>query len=64
MLIEVESVVSAQPLTYIEDDQDGLSYSLSPSHLINGRCITNMPNSEHFEIISTHTALTKQCKHH
>lgn len=32
VLIEVESVVNAQPPTYIEDDQDGLSYTLNPSH--------------------------------
>ena len=35
----VESVVNAQPLTYVEDDQDGLSYILSPSHLLHGRRI-------------------------
>ena len=34
ILIEVESVVYARPLTYVEDDQDGLNYTLSPSHLL------------------------------
>ena len=63
LLIEVESVINARPLTYVEDDQDGLSYALSPSHLINGRHITNTPNSEHFAIVSTRAALIRRYKH-
>jgi len=63
LLVEVESLINARPLTYVEDDQDGLSYPLSPSHLINGRCITNTTNSEHFVIVSTHAALIRRYKH-
>ena len=60
VLIEVESVANARPLTYVEDDQDGLSYMLSPSYLLHGRQITCLG---HFEIVSTHSALTKKYKH-
>ena len=61
VLIEVESVLNARPLTYVEDDQDGVSYMLS--HLLHGRQIICLPNSGHFEIVSTHSALTKKYKH-
>jgi len=52
--------MNARPLTYVEDDTSGLSYTLSPSHLISGRRITNTPNCSHFEIISTNETLSKQ----
>ena len=63
VLINVESVVNARPLTYLEDDQDGLSYTLSPSHLLHGRKITCLPNSQHFDIVSTYSVVTKKYKH-
>ena len=37
MLIEIECILNSRPLTYVEDDTSGLTYTLSPSHLINGR---------------------------
>lgn len=63
-LTEVESVINSRPLTHEEDDQDGVSYTLSPSHLINGQRIIDSPNGGHFEVISTNSSLTKQAKHH
>ena len=63
ILVELESVVNARPLTYVEDDQDGLSYTLSPSHLLHGRRITCLPNSGHLEVLSIHSTLTKRYKH-
>ena len=54
--------MNARPLTYVEDDTSGLSYTLSPSHLIRGRRVTNSPNCSHFEIISTNETLSKRSR--
>lgn len=63
ILTEIESIINARPITYLYDDQESVSYALSPSHLIYGRMITTMPNSSHFEIVSTNTTLTRRAKH-
>ena len=63
VLIEIEAVINARPITYVYDDEESLSYPLTPSQLINGRQITPMPNSEHYEIMSTSNVLTKRAKH-
>ncbi|XP_074624347.1 uncharacterized protein LOC141882270 [Acropora palmata] len=60
LLVEVEGIVNARPLTYLYDDLDGINFALTPSHLINGRCLQNTPNSSHFEIVSTHKSLTRK----
>ena len=62
LIVEVESVINAHPLTYVQDDTDGISYTLSPSHLIYGRKIADRPNDSHFDIVSTHATLTKRYK--
>lgn len=63
LLVEIESVVNSRPLTYVEGDEDGVSYTLSPSHLINGRRVTDTPNDSHFEVISTNESLTRRARH-
>ena len=60
----METVINSRPLTYVEDDQDGVSYTLSPSHLVNGRQVANTPNDCHFEIMSTNSSLTQRARHH
>ena len=62
VLIEVEAIVNTRPLTYVEDGEEVLNYSLTPSHLINGRRICTTSNSQHHEIVSTHNALMKRYK--
>ena len=62
LLVEVEGVVNSKPLTYVEDDTSGISYVLTPSHLIYGRKISSAPNDSHFEVISTNDTLTKRAR--
>ena len=50
--MEIVSVVNSKPFTYVYD-VSGVTYTLSPSHLIYERRITNTPNRSHFEVIST-----------
>ena len=64
LLIEAETIVNCRPLTYVEDDHYGVTYSLSPSHVIHGRRITSTPNGGHFEVVSTNASLTRRAKHH
>jgi len=53
LLVEIKGIINSRSLTYMPDDQDGISGSLCPSYLINGRRLTAM-NDVHFEIVSTH----------
>ena len=53
LIVEIEGLLNARPLTYIYDDSESISSTLSPSHLIYGRCIVNSPNGQYFEVIST-----------
>ena len=65
LLTEVEAVINARPLTYVYDDEESVSYPLTPSDLIYGRRITALnPNSQHYEITSRYNSLTKRLKHH
>ena len=37
VLVEIEGVVNSRPLTYLCDDEESISYPLTPSDLIYGR---------------------------
>lgn len=63
LLVEVESIVNARPLTYVYDDLDGISFALTPSHLINGRRLQSTSNASQFEIVSTYESLTRRSRH-
>ena len=66
LLVEIKAIINSRPLTYVYSDSEGVSYALSPSHLLHGRRLTTTPNSEHYEIVSTHNSLVnrnKQQKH-
>ena len=62
LLTEIEAIVNSRPLTYTYDDAEGLSYTISPSHLLYGQRITNLPNDSIYEVVSTHESLIRRCK--
>ena len=62
VLIEVESVINCRPLTFVYDDCEGLSYALTPSHLLYGRRMASSPCSGHYEIVSTNDSLTRRSR--
>ena len=64
ILIEIECIVNNRPISYVYDDNEGVSYALTPSHLIYGRRITTLPSDAHYEVFNTTKALTKRAKHH
>ena len=63
ILVEIEGVVNARPLTYVYDDNEGVSYPLTPSHLVNGRNLNWLPNDAYFEICNTYESLSKRAKY-
>ena len=64
LLVEVECIINSRPITYVYDDTDGVTYPLTPSHLLYGRTVTLQPNDKHFEIVSTNQSLTKRAMYH
>ena len=63
ILVEIEAILNNRPLTYVYDDENGVSYPLTPSQLIYGRQLTMTANGQS-EIISTYQSLTKKAQHH
>jgi len=63
ILTEVENVINSRPLTYIFDDQEGISYPLTPSQLINGRNLAMMPHEGYYEVISTYESLSRRANY-
>ena len=64
ILIEIEAVINSRPITYVYDDEESISYPLTPSDLIYGRRITCTPNASHYEIVNTNESLTRKACHH
>ena len=63
ILVEVEGVINSRPLTYVHDDTEGISYPLTPSHLINGRNLLHLPQYRYEEIVSIYETLSKRAKY-
>ena len=64
ILVEIEALINARPLTYVYDDQECNYEPLTPSHLIYGRRITSTPNSSYHEVVSTNRSLTRKARRH
>lgn len=62
--MEIESVINTWLITYIYDDADSISYHLTPSDCIYGRRTSSIPNSAHYEIISTFKPFTRRARHY
>ena len=60
---EIEAIVNDRPITYCNDDEGGISCPLTPSELINGRCLTKYSDRV-FEIMNTNEAFTTRSKYH
>ena len=63
ILIETEIVIIARPLTYIYNDTEGISYTVTPSHLINGRNLLQEQNNSYSEIVSAYESLSRRGKY-
>jgi hypothetical protein len=64
VLVEIEGTLNNRPLTFVYDDERGMSYPLTPSSLLYGRSIATTGNDGHYEIVSTNQSLTRREKHH
>ena len=51
LLVEVEKVIISRPIMYVYGDKEAVSYALTPSHLINGRSISTIPNCQHYDVV-------------
>ena len=63
ILVEIEGVINSRPITYIHGDSQGISYPLTPSHLVNGRNFSHLPHSRYYKVVSTYETLSKHAKH-
>ena len=63
ILVEIEATLNNRPLTYIYDEEEGVSYPLTPASLIYGRQITTTHNESQYEIVSTNKSQTRCAKY-
>ena len=63
ILTEVEGVINLRPITYVFDDKEGISYPLTPSHLVNNRNLLHLPKYRYHEVASTYETLSKRARY-
>jgi hypothetical protein len=64
VLVEIEGTLNNRPLTYVYDEEHGISYPLTPSALIYCRTIATSANDKHYDVISTNQMLTRRERYH
>ena len=64
LVVEIKATLNNRSLTYIYDDEEGLSYPPTPADLIYGLQIATMPHQRHCNVISTFQSLTKRARYH
>ena len=60
LLAEIEAIINCRPLTFVYDDSEGISYALTPSHLLYGHRLATSPSASHYEVVSTNGTLAKR----
>ena len=60
MLVEIESTLNNRSITYVYDNDEGVSFPLTPSCLKYRRRIATASNDSQFEIANTKQSLTQR----
>ena len=63
IVVEIEATLNNRPLTYVHDDNKGVSYALTPADLIYGRRAASTPSGRQFDITNTNKTLIRRAKH-
>ena len=64
IVIDIESTLNNRPIKYLYDNEEGISYPLTPSCILYGRRTTTTTNDRQFEIVSTNESMTRRAQHH
>lgn len=63
ILVVIEGIINSRPIIYVHDDNEGISYPLTPSHFINGKNVAHLPHDRYYELVSTYETLSKRGKY-
>jgi len=62
VIVDIESTLYNRPLTFLYDDEQGISRALTPADLIYGHRLATTPSSRQFEIDNTAQSLTRRAR--
>ena len=63
VVVEIESTLNTQPLSYIYDGIEGICHCLTPADLIYDHNLSTIPNDRHYDATSTSQCLMKRARH-